>query len=86
MFEEISNKLNNVFRKIKGQGKLSETNIKDALRDIRRGLLEADVNFKVAKKFIEKVQEKAIGQEVVKSVTPGQQIVKIVNDELTHLM
>jgi len=86
MFEEISNKLNNIFRKIKGQGKLSETNIKDALRDIRRVLLEADVNFKVAKKFIVKVQEKAIGQEVVKSVTPGQQIVKIVNDELTHLM
>lgn len=86
MFEEISNKLNTVFRKIKGQGKLSETNIKDALRDVRRVLLEADVNFKVAKQFINSVQEKSIGQEVVKSVTPGQQIVKIVNDELTALM
>lgn len=86
MFEELSRKLDSVFKKIKGQGKLSEDNIKEALRDVRRVLLEADVNFRVAKNFIQAVQEKAVGQEVVRSVTPGQQVVKIVYDELSSLM
>jgi len=86
MFDELTRKLDAVFRRIKGQGKLTEANIKEALRDIRRVLLEADVNFRVAKQFIQSVQEKAVGQEVLRSVTPGQQVVKIVYDELTHLM
>ncbi|HDL18642.1 MAG TPA: signal recognition particle protein [Bacteroidetes bacterium] len=86
MFEELSRKLDSVFKKIKGQGKLSEDNIKEALRDVRRVLLEADVNFRVAKKFIQAVQEKAVGREVVRSITPGQQVVKIVYDELSRLM
>ncbi|HHM24195.1 MAG TPA: signal recognition particle protein [Bacteroidetes bacterium] len=86
MFDELTRKLDSVFRRIKGQGKLTEDNIKEALRDIRRVLLEADVNFRVAKEFIQAVQEKAIGQEVLRSVTPGQQVVKIVYDELTRLM
>ena len=64
MFEELSRKLDSVFKKIKGQGKLSEDNIKEALRDVRRVLLEADVNFRVAKKFIQAVQEKAVGREI----------------------
>ncbi|MEE9170416.1 MAG: signal recognition particle protein [bacterium] len=86
MFEELSRKLDSVFRKIKGQGKLTESNIKDALRDIRRVLLEADVHFRVAKQFINTVQEKAVGTEVLRSITPGQQIVKIFQDELAVLM
>lgn len=86
MFEELSRKLDTVFRKLKGRGKLSEDNIKDALREVRRVLLEADVNFRVAKKFIQSVQEKAIGHEVLRSITPGQQVVKVVYDELTQLL
>jgi len=86
MFEEITRKLDSVFRKLRGQGRLTEEDVKDALRDIRRVLLEADVHFRVAKQFIQAVQEKAVGQEVLKSVTPGQQVVKIVYDELTRLM
>ncbi len=86
MFEDLTRKLESIFRKIKGQGKLTEDNIKDALRDVRRVLLEADVNYRVAKQFIQSVQDKAVGQEVLRSITPGQQIVKIVYDELTQLM
>ena len=86
MFEELSRKLDSVFRKLKGRGKLSEENIKDALRDIRRVLLEADVNFRVAKQFIQAVEEKAVGQEVLRSITPGQQVVKVVYDELAKLL
>ncbi len=86
MFDELTRKLDSVFRRIKGQGKLSEQDVKDALRDIRRVLLEADVNFRVAKQFIQSVQEKAVGEEVLHSITPGQLVVKIVNDELTQLM
>ena len=86
MFEELSRKLDSVFKKIKGQGKLNEDNIKEALRDVRRVLLEADVNFRVAKQFIQAVQKKAVGQEVLRSITPGQQVVKIVYDELSQLM
>ncbi len=86
MFEDLTRKLDGVLKKIKGQGKLSEKNISDSLREVRQILLEADVNYKVAKEFIKAVQEKAIGQEVLKSITPGQQIVKIIYDELTRLL
>ena len=86
MFDELTRKLDAVFRRIKGQGRLTEENIRDALRDVRRVLLEADVNYRVAKQFIQAVQEKAVGREVLRSVTPGQQVVKIVYDELTRLM
>ena len=86
MFDSLSNKLQNTFRNLRGLGKISETNVSDALRDVRMALLEADVNFKVARDFIERVQAKSIGAEVIKSVQPGQQIVKIISDELTELL
>ena len=86
MFESLSNKLQNTFRNLRGLGKISETNVTDALRDVRMALLEADVNFKVARDFIERVQTKSIGAEVIQSVQPGQQIVKINSDELTELL
>jgi len=86
MFDELTDKLEAVFKKLKGQGKLTEKNIKDALRDIRRSLLEADVNFRVAKTFIKNVEKKALGTEVLNSITPGQMIVKIVHDELVSLL
>lgn len=86
MFQDLTDKLEGVFKKLRGHGKLTEKNISDAMREIRRVLLEADVNFKVAKQFIAGVQEKALGAEVLKSITPAQQIVKIIHDELTHLM
>ncbi len=86
MFESLSERFEGVFRKIRSRGKLSEPDVKDALREIRRALLEADVNYKVAKDFISRVQEKAVGQEVLRSVTPDQQVTKIVYDELRKLM
>jgi len=86
MFQDLSEKLEVVLKKLKGHGKLTEKNISDALREIRRVLLEADVNYKVAKSFIKRVQEKSLGQKVLRSVTPGQQIVKIIHDELAVLM
>ncbi len=86
MFEDLNAKLESVIKKVRGQGKLTEKNIADSLKEVRRALLEADVNYKVAKGFIQNVQERAIGEEVLRSVTPGQQIVKIVHDELVHLM
>jgi len=86
MFQELTEKLEKVVKQIKGQGKITEKNISSSLKDIRRVLLEADVNFKVAKSFIESVQQKALGQEVLKSITPGQQIVKIIYDELSTIM
>jgi signal recognition particle subunit SRP54 len=86
MFEELSEKLDRVFKNLRGQGKLSESNIRDALRDIRRSLLEADVNFKVAKRLISRIEEKALGTDVLASITPGQMIVKIVHDELVDLL
>ncbi len=86
MFEELTEKLETAFRKLRGHGKLTEKNIADSMREIRRVLLEADVNYKVAKEFIARVQEKAVGQEVLRSITPGQQVVKIIHDELIHLM
>jgi signal recognition particle subunit SRP54 len=86
MLEDLTLKLDKALKKITGQGRLTEQNISDTLREIRRVLLDADVNYKVAKKFIDDVREKALGQEVLASVTPGQLITKIIFDELTNLM
>ena len=86
MFETITDRLGKVFKVLRGHGKLSEKNISDAMRDVRMALLEADVNFKVVKQFVKDVTDRAVGHEVAKSVTPGQQIVKIVQDELEKLM
>ena len=85
-FEGLTDKLQNAFKKLSGKGKLSEADVKAAMREVRMALLEADVNFTVVKDFIKKVTERAVGQEILGSLTPGQQVVKIVNDELTQLM
>ncbi|MGD2010596.1 MAG: signal recognition particle protein [Desulfobacterales bacterium] len=86
MFDNLSDKLNAVFKKLKGHGKLTEKNIEEGLREVRLALLEADVHYRVAKKFIADIKERALGREVLSSLTPGQQVVKIVFDELTTLM
>jgi len=86
MFDSLSSKLQNTFRNLRGLGKISEANVGDALREVRLALLEADVNFKVARDFIERVRAKSIGQEVVQSIQPGQQIIKIIHDELVDLL
>ncbi len=86
MFEDLSLKIETALKKVRGQGKLTEKNISDSLREIRRILLDADVNYKVAKEFIEKVSVKALGEEVITSITPGQLITKIINDELIQLL
>ena len=86
MFEDLSLKIENALKKVKGQGRLNEKNISDSLREIRRILLDADVNYKVAKEFIEKVSEKALGKEVIASISPGQLITKIIFDELVSLL
>ena len=86
MFDHLSQKLEGVFRTLRGRGKLAEANIDEALRDVRRALLEADVNYKVARTFIARVRERAMGREVLRSITPGQQVVKVVHDELIHLL
>lgn len=85
-FESLSDKLKGVFNKLTGRGTLSEKDIKEAMRQVRLALLEADVNYKVTKEFVAKVSEKAMGAEVMKSLTPGQQVIKIVQQELTELM
>lgn len=86
MFENLSEKLDNIFKKLKGRGVLNEENVNIALKEIRIALLEADVNFKVVRNFIEDIRAKAIGKEVLDSITPGQQVVKIVHDQLVALM
>jgi signal recognition particle subunit SRP54 len=86
MFSQLGDKLQDIFKDLRGHGTISETNINDALRQVRLALLEADVDFKVAKDFIGRVKEKALGEDVLRSVTPGQQIVKIFHDELTTLL
>jgi len=86
MFDSLSGKLQNAFRNLRGLGKISESNVSDALREVRLALLEADVNFKVARDFIERVKAKAIGLEVIQSIQPGQQIIKVINDELVELL
>ena len=86
MFSQLGDKLQDVFKDLRGQGAISETNVNDAMRQVRLALLEADVHFQVAKGFIARVKDKALGQDVLRSVTPGQQIVKIFHDELTTLL
>jgi signal recognition particle subunit SRP54 len=86
MFEDLTERLNGVFRKLLGRGRLSEQDVKESLREIRRVLLEADVNLSVARDFLKAVEERAVGVDLVQSVTPGQQIVKIVHDELVKLL
>ncbi len=86
MFESLSDKLNGVFKKLTGRGKLSEAHLQDALKEVRLALLEADVNYKVVKRLVEDIRKRAVGQEVLQSLTPGQQVIKIVNEELTRLM
>ena len=86
VFESLAEKLQNALGKLKGKGKLNEKDVDVAMREVKLALLEADVNFKVVKKFIKDVKERAIGFEVMESLTPGQQVIKIVNEELTSLM
>src|SRR5213595_150377 len=86
MFSQLGDKLQDIFKDLRGHGTISESNINDALRQVRLALLEADVDFQVAKNFVERVKEKALGEEVLRSITPGQQIVKIFHDELTGLL
>ncbi len=85
-FESLSEKLQSTFKKLKGKGVLTEADIDQAMREVKLALLEADVNFKIVKDFVAEVKEKCLGQEVLKSLTPGQQVIKIVNDQLTDLM
>ena len=86
MFDNLSDKLNSVFKKLKGRGTLTEKNIDEGLKQVRLALLEADVNYRVAKKVISDIKERALGQDVMESLTPGQQIIKIVYDEFTQMM
>jgi len=86
MFDNLSDRLNSVFKKLKGHGKLTEKNIEEGLKDVRMALLEADAHYKVVKQLIADIRERAVGQEVLSSLTPAQQVIKIVNDELTALM
>lgn len=85
-FESLANRLQNAFDKLRGRGKIDETVVNEAMREVRLALLEADVNFKVVKDFVARVKERAVGQEVMKSLTPGQMVIKIVNEELVALM
>ena len=86
MFENLSDRLERSFKLLKGEGKITEINVAETLKDIRRALLDADVNFRIAKTFTDDVKEKALGQNVLSAVKPGQLMVKIVKDELTNLM
>ena len=86
MLDNLGSRFQEIFKKVRGQGKLSESNIKDALKEVKMSLLEADVNYKVVKDFTAKIQEKAIGTDVLKGINPGQQFIKIVNDELVELL
>jgi signal recognition particle subunit SRP54 len=86
VFDQLSEKLEGVFKKLRGQGKLTEANIEEALREVRRALLEADVNYKVARTFVGRVKDRSVGQDVLKSISPGQQVVKVVHEELIQLL
>jgi signal recognition particle subunit SRP54 len=86
MFDSLTDKLSAVFKRLRGHGKLTEQNITEALKEVRLALLEADVNFKVVKDFVERIRSRAVGQEVMESLTPGQQVVKVVHEELISLM
>src|SRR5690606_14028738 len=86
MFDTLSDRLTGVFDRLRGRGALNEGDVREAMREVRVALLEADVALPVAREFIDKVTEKAVGQQVLRSVTPGQQVVKIVNDELVAML
>ena len=85
-FEGLSSRLQEITRKIRGKARITESDLKEMLREVKLALLEADVNYKIVKDFIETVREKALGQDVLKSLTPGQQVVKVVKDELVELL
>jgi len=85
-FEGLSNRLQEITRKLSGKARISESDLKEVLREVKLALLEADVNYKIVKDFVKTIEEKALGQDVLKSLTPGQQVVKIVRDELTELL
>ena len=85
-FESLADKLQNVFKNLTGKGRLSEADVKAGLREVKMALLEADVSFKVVKQFINSVQERAVGQDVLNGLNPGQMVIKIVNEELVKLM
>ncbi len=85
-FDSLSDKLQNIFKNLRGKGRLSEADVKSALKEVKMALLEADVNFKVVKQFVKSVEERAIGQDVMTSLTPGQMVIKIVNEEMISLM
>jgi signal recognition particle subunit SRP54 len=86
MFDELTGRLEQVFRGLRGRGKLTEANVRTSLREVRRALLEADVHYEVARDFVRRVEQRAVGQEVLRSITPGQQVIKIVHDELVELL
>jgi len=86
MFESLGEKFERIFKNLRGLGAISERNIRDAMRDVKLALLEADVHFRVVKEFVKRVTEKAIGSDVLTSITPGQQVIKIVHDELINTM
>ena len=86
MFNNLGDRFKDIFKKVSGQGKLTENNMKEALREVRLALLEADVNYSVAKNFVAKIREKALGEQVISGVNPTQQFVKIVNDELVEVL
>jgi signal recognition particle subunit SRP54 len=86
MFDQLTQKLQKVFKNLRGEGRLSAEHIEEALKEIRMALLEADVNFKVVKQFVESVKTKALGQDVLNSLTPGQQVIKVVRDELLEML
>ena len=85
-FEGLSSRLQEITRKLKGKARITESDLKEMLREVKLAMLEADVNYKIVKDFIATVQEKALGQDVLKSLTPGQQVIKIVRDEMTELL
>jgi len=86
MFENLSEKITSAFKQIKGEGRITDLNVANTVKDIRKALLDADVNFKIAKEFTDRVKEKALGEKVINAISPGQLMVKIVQDELTELM
>ena len=85
-FDSLTDKLNSIFKKLSGKGKLTESDVKAAMREVKMALLEADVNFKVVKQFVSSVQERAVGEEVMNGLNPAQMVIKIVNEEMTSLM
>ncbi|MFN5761998.1 MAG: signal recognition particle receptor subunit alpha, partial [Sphingobacteriales bacterium] len=86
MFENLSDRLESAFKQLKGEGRINELNVANTVKEIRRALVDADVNYKIAKEFTEKVREKALGEKVINAISPGQLMVKIVKDELAELM